>query len=70
MFSTPEEVAKLAASSNANLIGASSLAAGHNTLLPNLIAQLKAIGREDIKVVSVFSCRKPARSSMLSSVTS
>ena len=52
MFSTPEEVAKLAASSNADLIGASSLAAGHKTLLPDLIAQLKAIGREDIKVVA------------------
>ena len=52
MFSTPEEVAKLAASSNTNLIGASSLAGGHKTLLPDLIAQLKAIGREDIKVVA------------------
>lgn len=51
MFSTPEEVAKLAASSNTDLIGASSLAGGHKTLLPDLIAQLKAIGREDIKVV-------------------
>ena len=52
MFSTPKEVARLAASSNADLIGASSLAAGHKTLLPDLIAQLKAIGREDIKVVA------------------
>ena len=52
MFSTPEEVAKLAASSNTDLIGASSLAGGHRTLLPDLIAQLKAIGREDIKVVA------------------
>jgi len=52
MFSTPEEVAKLAASSNTDLIGASSLAGGHKTLLPDLIAQLKAIGREDIKVVA------------------
>ena len=52
MFSTPEEVAKLAAASNADLIGASSLAAGHKTLLPDLIAQLKAVGREDIKVVA------------------
>ncbi len=52
MFSTPEEVAGLAAASNADLIGASSLAAGHKTLLPDLIAQLKAIGREDIKVVA------------------
>ena len=52
MFSTPEEIAGLAAASNADLIGASSLAAGHKTLLPDLIAQLKAIGREDIKVVA------------------
>lgn len=52
MFSTPEEVAKLAAANNTDLIGASSLAAGHKTLLPDLIAQLKAIGGENIKVVA------------------
>ena len=51
MFSTPEEIASLAAANNADLIGASSLAAGHKTLLPELTAQLRAIGREDIKVV-------------------
>ncbi len=52
MFSTPEEIAKLATANNVDLIGASSLAAGHKTLLPDLVLQLKKTGMENIKVVA------------------
>jgi methylmalonyl-CoA mutase len=50
MFETPEEVAKLAAQSNVHVIGASSLAAGHLTLVPELKAALGKLKREDILV--------------------
>ena len=51
LFQTPEESAKLAVERQVDVVGASSLAAGHKTLVPELIAQLKAMGRADIKVV-------------------
>jgi len=52
LFQTPEEVAKQAAENDVHVIGASSLAAGHKTLMPQLIEALKKIGRPDIKVVA------------------
>ncbi|HEY0028657.1 MAG TPA: methylmalonyl-CoA mutase [Allosphingosinicella sp.] len=51
LFQTPEESARLAAAKDVDVVGASSLAAGHKTLVPELIAQLRALGRADIKVV-------------------
>jgi methylmalonyl-CoA mutase len=51
LFQTPEEVAKQAAENDVHVIGASSLAAGHKTLIPQLVSALKTIGRPDIKVV-------------------
>ena len=51
LFQTPEESAKLAVERQVDVVGASSLAAGHKTLVPELIAQLRALGRADIKVV-------------------
>ncbi|MCP4011365.1 MAG: methylmalonyl-CoA mutase [Proteobacteria bacterium] len=50
MFQTPEEVARMAVENDVHLVGASSLAAGHKTLVPNLIAELKKCGGEEIKV--------------------
>jgi methylmalonyl-CoA mutase len=52
LFQTPEEAAKLALEKDVDAIGASSLAAGHKTLIPELIGHLKAAGRPDIKVVA------------------
>ncbi len=52
MFSTPAEIAKLAVENDVHMVGASSLAAGHKTLIPELINELKRYGREDIKVVA------------------
>lgn len=52
LFQTPEEVAKQAAENDVHVIGASSLAAGHKTLIPQLIGALEKIGRPDIKVVA------------------
>ncbi len=52
LFQTPEEVAKQAAENDVHVIGASSLAAGHKTLVPALINALKEIGREDIMVIA------------------
>ncbi len=52
MFSTPEEVAKQAVENDVHIVGASSLAAGHKTLVPELIAALKKEGAEDIIVVA------------------
>ena len=52
MFSTPEEVAKQAIENDVHVIGVSSLAAGHKTLIPSLIAALKAQGADDIIVVA------------------
>lgn len=52
LFQTPEEVAKQATENDVHVIGASSLAAGHKTLIPQLIAALADLGRPDIKVVA------------------
>jgi methylmalonyl-CoA mutase len=52
LFQTPEETCKLALEQNVDAIGASSLAAGHKTLVPELIRNLKEAGRPDIKVVA------------------
>jgi methylmalonyl-CoA mutase len=52
MFSTPEEVAKQAVENDVHVVGVSSQAAGHKTLIPSLIAALKAQGADDIIVVA------------------
>ena len=52
LFQTPAEAATLATGMDVDIVGASSLAAGHKSLVPALIAQLKASGRPDIKVVA------------------
>ena len=52
LFQTPEEACKLALEQDVDAIGASSLAAGHKTLIPELIRHLKDAGRPDIKVVA------------------
>jgi methylmalonyl-CoA mutase len=48
---TPEEAAQMAVENDVHIVGMSSLAAGHKTLLPQLVAELKKRGREDILVV-------------------
>jgi methylmalonyl-CoA mutase len=50
MFQTPQEAAKMALENDVHMVGASSLAAGHNTLVPELIAELKRLGGDDILV--------------------
>jgi len=50
LFQTPEEVAKQAIENDVHFVGASSLAAGHKTLIPQLIEELKKLGRSDIMV--------------------
>ncbi len=52
LFQTPEEVARQAMENDVHLVGVSSLAAGHKTLVPQLIAALKELGREDIMVIA------------------
>ncbi|MBI3219476.1 MAG: methylmalonyl-CoA mutase [Bacteroidetes bacterium] len=52
LFQTPQEVAQQAAENDVHVVGASSLAAGHKTLVPELIEALKKIGRPDILVVA------------------
>ena len=52
MFQTPEEIARLAADHDVHIVGASSLAAGHLTLVPELKAALKKLGRDDIMIVA------------------
>lgn len=52
LFQTPEEVAKQAVENDVHVVGASSLAAGHKTLVPKLIEELKKYGREDIMVIA------------------
>ncbi|GEO00291.1 methylmalonyl-CoA mutase [Novosphingobium sediminis] len=52
LFQIPSEAAALALEANVDAVGASSLAAGHKTLIPELIGHLKASGRADIKVVA------------------
>jgi len=51
LFQTPEETAMQAVENDVHVIGFSSLAAGHKTLLPQLVDELKKLGREDIVVV-------------------
>ncbi len=52
LFQTPEEACALALEKDVDAVGASSLAAGHKTLIPELIGHLKSAGRADIKVVA------------------
>lgn len=51
LFQTPEETARQAVENDVHIVGMSSLAAGHKTLLPQLIEELKKLGREDIMVI-------------------
>jgi len=52
LFQTPHEAAKQAVENDVHVLGISSLAAGHKTLVPQVIAELKKFGREDIMVVA------------------
>ncbi|WP_084581039.1 methylmalonyl-CoA mutase [Sphingomonas azotifigens] len=52
LFQTPEETVVLALESDVDVVGASSLAAGHKTLIPELIRGLREAGRSDIKVIA------------------
>ena len=52
LFQTPAEAARQAVENDVHILGASSLAAGHKTLLPQVIEELKKLGREDIVVVA------------------
>ncbi len=52
LFQTPKEAAKQAVENDVHILGVSSLAAGHKTLVPQVIAELKALGRDDIMVVA------------------
>jgi len=52
LFQTPKEAADLAIKADVDVVGASSLAAGHKTLIPELIGHLREAGRSDIKVVA------------------
>lgn len=51
LFQTPEEAAKQAVENDVHVLGVSSLAAGHKTLVPAVIEELKKLGREDIMVI-------------------
>jgi len=51
LFQTPQEAAKQAVENDVHILGVSSLAAGHKTLVPQVIEELKKLGREDIMVV-------------------
>jgi len=52
LFQTPRETAQMAIEHDVDVVGASSLAAGHRTLIPEMIEALKDLGRADIKVVA------------------
>jgi methylmalonyl-CoA mutase len=52
LFQTPAEVARQAAENDVHIVGVSSLAAGHKTLVPQLIEELREIGRNDILVIA------------------
>ena len=52
LFQTPAEAAKQAVENDVHILGVSSLAAGHKTLVPQVIAELKRLGREDILVIA------------------
>ena len=51
LFQTPEECARQAVENDVHLVGVSSLAGGHKTLLPALVAELARLGRPDIGIV-------------------
>jgi methylmalonyl-CoA mutase len=51
LFQTPEEAAKQAVENDVHILGVSSLAAGHKTLVPQVMDELKKYGREDIMVI-------------------
>jgi len=51
LFQTPHEVARMAVENDVHVLGVSTLAGGHKTLVPEVIAELKSMGREDILVV-------------------
>jgi methylmalonyl-CoA mutase len=51
LFQTPEEAAKQAVENDVHIVGVSSLAAGHKTLVPQIVNELKKLGRNDIIVV-------------------
>ncbi|MFT5941520.1 MAG: methylmalonyl-CoA mutase [Candidatus Paceibacteria bacterium] len=51
LFQTPQEAAKQAVENDVHIVGVSSLAAGHKTLVPQIIEELKKYGREDIMVI-------------------
>ena len=52
LFQTPKEAARMAVENDVHVLGASSLAGGHSTLVPEVISELKKLGREDILVVA------------------
>jgi methylmalonyl-CoA mutase len=52
LFQTPRETAQMAVENDVDVVGASSLAAGHRTLVPEMIEALRDLGRADIKVVA------------------
>jgi methylmalonyl-CoA mutase len=52
LFQTPEEAAKQAVENDVHVLGISSLAAGHKTLIPAVIEEMKKLGREDIMVIA------------------
>ncbi|HUW93456.1 MAG TPA: methylmalonyl-CoA mutase [Bacteroidales bacterium] len=52
LFQTPAEAARQAVENDVHLLGVSSLAAGHKTLIPQVIAELKKLGREDILIIA------------------
>jgi methylmalonyl-CoA mutase len=52
LFQTPAEAAKQAVENDVHVVGVSSLAAGHKTLVPQIIDELKKLGREDIMVIA------------------
>ena len=51
LFQTPKEAAKQAIENDVHILGISSLAAGHKTLVPQVLKELKRLGREDIEVI-------------------
>ena len=52
LFQTPAEAARQAVENDVHVLGVSSLAAGHKTLIPAVIEELKKLGREDIAVIA------------------
>ena len=52
LFQTPAEAARQAVENDVHILGVSSLAAGHKTLVPQVIEELKKLGRDDIMVIA------------------